>query len=86
MDKLISKLNGKAPGITLLISMIATVGMGAGWVYQLRANSNEIAEIKMQYVRKDVSEAQYKALAEKIDNVNRSMCDLQRYLLESKNR
>lgn len=86
MKQIMTKLNGNAPGVTLLISLIASVGMGAGWVYQLRANAADIDDIQKEYVRKEVADAQYKALQASVEELRRSIGDLQKYLLEAKDK
>jgi Tfp pilus assembly protein PilO len=84
MDTLIARLNGKAPGITLLLTFSALFISIGGWIYQLRANECEITEIKAEYIRKDLATAQYQALQQSIDDVKRSLTEMQRYLLEHK--
>jgi Tfp pilus assembly protein PilO len=73
MEKIMHKLNGNAPGITLLVLLISLIGTGAGWVYQLRANDVidarqevELDALKKEYLRKDVADAQYEALSKQL--------------------
>ena len=66
MEKVLRKLNGNAPGITLLVLLLSLIGTGAGWAYQLRVNTNEIEVLKRDYVRRDVADAQYKSLADQL--------------------
>jgi hypothetical protein len=76
------RLNGNAPGITLLITFAALLLSAGGWVYQLRANELEIQSIKRDYVRKDVLDARLSALDESTRDLKSEICKLREYLLE----
>jgi hypothetical protein len=69
MEKVMRRLNGSAPGITLIVLLISLIGTGAGWAYQLRQNAIEIETIKEQFIRKEVSDMRYTLLSKAIDRM-----------------
>lgn len=84
MQTLKQKINGSTPIITLLISIVATIGMGAGWIYTIKANAADISAIKQEYMRKDVAEKCFENLQSTVNDISEDIKDIERHLREKK--